>query len=66
MRSGQSGDWTTDRPNYDKTLVRRLMSLVAYGGRKGRRAFLRLWQIRIRPRAMRAKFIVKGFELSER
>jgi hypothetical protein len=63
MRSGLSGDWATDRYDYDKVLVKRLFDRVAYGGRKGHRAFLRLWDLRIRPSATKVSVIIKGFEL---
>lgn len=66
MRIGQAGDWTTDRTDYDKAIVKRLMSRVAYGGRKGHRAFLRLWQMRIRPAAIRLRIRTIGFEVSEK
>jgi hypothetical protein len=64
MRAGFIGNWATDVRPYDRQLVKRLMDRVAYGGRKGHRAFVRLWQMRIRPRAMRVTIAIKGFELT--
>ena len=65
MRAGEPGHWSqpVGYAEYDRRLVRRLMSRVAYGGRKGRAAFLRLWRMRIRPSAYRLSVIIKGFEL---
>ena len=52
-------------PAYDKAVVKRLMGRVSYGGRKGHRAFLRLWEMGCRPRSMRVTFLIKGFEMTE-
>lgn len=65
MRADQPGNWATSRPDYDKALARRLMSRVAYGGRKGRRAFLRLWRMGIRPRALEVRLVIKGWEMAD-
>jgi|GEM_PF-3141391 len=62
MRAGKPGDWTTDRADHDRVVVRRLLSRVGYGGRKGHRAFLRLWRMGIRPPATRITLAIKGFE----
>jgi hypothetical protein len=65
MRAGEPGQWSqpVGYAEYDRQLVRRLMSRIAYGGRKGRVAFLRLWRMRIRPSAIRLTVKIKGFEL---
>lgn len=64
MRAGKPGDWTTERTDHDRAVVRRLLSRVGYGGRKGHRAFLRLWRMGIRPPATRITVTIKGFELT--
>jgi len=64
MRRGEPGDWVTDDPSRcDRSLFQRLVARIAYGGRKGRRAFLRLWRLRVRPPAHRVTFTITGFEL---
>jgi hypothetical protein len=65
MRAGEPGQWSqpVGYAEYDRQLVKRLMSRVAYGGRKGRAAFLRLWRMSIRPSAIRLGVKIKGFEL---
>jgi len=67
MRSGAIGNWSIPDGHknlgYDRQLVKRLMSRVGYGGRKGHRAFLRLWHMQIRPSAIRITLKIKGFEL---
>lgn len=64
MRAGEGGHWATDDPGAcGAALFKRLVSRVAYGGRKGHRAFLRLWQARVRPRAFTVTFAINGFIL---
>lgn len=48
-------------------LLRRLAPRVTYGGRKGWRAFRRLWDAGIRPHRefFRVSVIIKGFELDD-
>lgn len=65
MRGGVNGDWVCSRAPDDRSLVRRLVRRIAYGGRKGRRAFIRLWAIGVRPSPvhMRVRIHITGFEL---
>jgi hypothetical protein len=67
MRAGVPGHWSqpVGCPEYDPHLVKRLMSRVAYGGRNGHAAFLRLWRMQIRPVSTRVTIKINGFELNK-
>lgn len=67
MRAGDDGYWDCGRSPVSGTLFKRLVSRVAYGGKKGCRAFRRLWQLGVRPRTLRVRVTLKvnGFEFVE-
>lgn len=65
MRGGvRDGYWDCGRQAVDGALFKRLVRRVVYGGKKGRRAFSRLWCLGVRPRTLRVTIKIKGFELS--
>ena len=67
-REGGQNDWMVQGDRYDRELARRLIPRVVYGGRKGRRAFLRLWKMGVVPgEPVVKKYVVRirGFELTE-
>jgi len=70
IRAGIDGHWTIEGSSddhermerVDRNAIRRLIQRVAYGGRKGRRAFARLWAIGVRPSPVRVHVNIRGFE----
>lgn len=66
-RTGGGNEWDVSSalsPS-DRSLAARLMPRVTYGGRKGWRAFRRLWAMGVRPHMdlFRLSVLLKGFEL---
>jgi hypothetical protein len=69
-RAGGQNDWIRSTEVVDPNLLKRLFPRVAYGGKKGWRAFCRLWAAGVRPgepisKTFRLAVKIKGFELSD-
>jgi hypothetical protein len=69
-RAGGQNEWEVSREEtrMDRELLRRLLPRIVYGGRKGHRAFLRIWKMGVRPGwpvVRRVVIHIKGFELQD-